>query len=66
MHELSEQTKRVIDLGAFTITGLAGAAQAATLSNVALVVTIGAGLLSAAWTAMRFYDRIRYGRGAAS
>jgi len=66
MHELSEQTKRFIDLGAFGLTGLAGAAQAITLSDVALVVTILAGLLSAAWTVMRFYDRLKYGRGAAN
>jgi hypothetical protein len=66
MHELSEQTKRLIDLCAFGLTGFAGAVQAVSLSDVALVVTIAAGLLSAAWTAMRFYDRIRYGRGAAN
>jgi hypothetical protein len=66
MHELSEQTKRLIDFAAFGLTGVAGAVQAISLSDVALVVTIIAGLLSAAWTAVRFYDRLRYGRGAAS
>lgn len=66
MHELSEQTKRFIDLGAFSLTGLAGAVQAISLSDVALVVTIVAGALSAAWTAMRFYDRVKYGRGGAA
>jgi hypothetical protein len=35
-----------------------------TLSDWALIVTIIAGLLSAAWQLVRFYDRIKYGRAA--
>ena len=66
MHDLSESTKRLLDAGSLATAAAAGAAQAITLSDVALVVTILAGLLSAAWTAMRFYDRLKYGRGAAN
>jgi hypothetical protein len=66
MHELSEQTKRLIDFAAFGLTGLAGAVQAISLSDVALVVTIIAGVLSSAWTGVRLYDRARNGRSRAA
>jgi hypothetical protein len=64
MHELSESTKRLLDYGSLALTGLAGATRAVTLSEAALIVTIAAGLLSAAWQLVRFYDRIKYGRAA--
>jgi hypothetical protein len=42
----------------------AAGAGAVTLADWALIVTIAAGLLSAAWQLVRFYDRIKYGRAA--
>jgi hypothetical protein len=64
MHELSEHTKRAIDLVSPVLTGAAAATAALTLQQLALVVTIATGLLSAAWYVMRFYDRFKYGRRA--
>ena len=56
IHDLSEHTKRAGDwLAALS------AVTAITLSQVALMVSIVAGLLSAAWMIQRFYDRYRYG-----
>jgi hypothetical protein len=63
MHELSEQTKRVIDAGSSMTLAAAAGVGALTLSDWALLVTIFAGLLSAAWQLMRFYDRLKYGHG---
>lgn len=62
MHELSEQTKRLIDAGSAAAIAAAAGVGAMTLSDWALVVTIIAGLLSVAWQIMRFYDRFKYGR----
>jgi hypothetical protein len=62
MHELSESTKRVLDFGAMTL----GVITAVSLNQVAVAVTIVAGLISAAVGSFRLYDRIKYGRGAAS
>jgi hypothetical protein len=52
LHDLSEPTKRFLDA-----TALAGAVLSVTLSQVALIVSIIAGILSAAWMCQRFYDR---------
>jgi hypothetical protein len=52
LHDLSEPTKRFLD-----VTAIAGAVTAITLSQVALIVSIIAGILSAAWMCQRFYDR---------
>jgi hypothetical protein len=57
LHELSEPTKRFFDA-----TALAGAVAAISLSQVAIIVSIVAGLLSAAWMVQRFYDRHFLGR----
>jgi hypothetical protein len=59
VHDLSEPTKRFLDWAA-----AAGAVTAITLSQVALMVSIIAGLLSAAWMCQRFYDRHFLGRGS--
>lgn len=61
MHELSESTKRLIDAASAAALGAAASAGALTLSDWALLVTIFAGLLSAGWQLMRFYDRFKYG-----
>lgn len=52
LHELNEPTKRFLDA-----TALGGAVLSITLSQVALIVSIIAGILSAAWMCQRFYDR---------
>jgi hypothetical protein len=52
LHDLSEPTKRFLDG-----TAVAGAVAAISLSQVALIVSIIAGILSAAWMCQRFYDR---------
>jgi hypothetical protein len=52
LHDLSEPTKRLLDA-----TAIAGAVASITLSQVALIVSIGAGLMSFAWFCQRFYDR---------
>ena len=58
LHDLGEPTKRLLDYMA-----AASAVTAITLSQVALTVSIIAGLLSAAWMIQRFIDRYRYGPG---
>jgi hypothetical protein len=58
LHDMSETTKRFLDW-----TAAAGAVTAITLSQVALLVSIVAGLLSAAWMCQRFYDRYKFGPG---
>jgi hypothetical protein len=64
MHELSEHTKRIIDAGSAAVVAAAAGTSALTLADWALIVTIFAGLLSASWQIMRFYDRFKYGRRA--
>lgn len=59
VHDLSEPTKRVLDWAAG-----AGALAAITLSQVALYVSIAAGIMSFAWMCQRFYDRHFLGRGS--
>jgi hypothetical protein len=56
LHELSEPSKRFLDL-----TAAAGAVTAITLSQAALVVSIIAGLLSIAWYSIRIFDRLKGG-----
>lgn len=56
IHDLSEHSKRIGDAIAAV-----SAVTAITLSQVALMVSIVAGLLSAAWMIQRFYDRYKYG-----
>lgn len=56
LHDIGEPTKRALDVASFMLAGVA-----ITLSQVALIVSIGAGLLSAAWVIQRFVDRYRYG-----
>ena len=58
VHELSDHTKRALDL-----VGAVSAVAAISLSQVALMVSIIAGLLSITWYGVRLYDRFRYGRG---
>ena len=55
-HDLSEGTKRVLDFA-----GALSAVAAIGLSQVALIVSIIAGLMSIAWYAVRLYDRFRHG-----
>lgn len=64
MHELSESTKRIIDVLATGATAAAAGTAALTLADWALVVTIVAGLLNCVWTAMRIFGGAR--RGASS
>lgn len=61
MHELNENTKRLIDFGSFLFAGISGAL---TLANAALIVSIVAGIVSAALGVVRIYDRVKYGRQA--
>ena len=56
-HDLNEHTKRVLDFA-----GALSAVAAISLSQVALLVSIVAGLLSIAWYGIRIYDRFRTGR----
>lgn len=56
LHALSEPTKRFLDA-----TAIGGAVAAVSLSQVAILVSIVAGILSAAWIIQRFVDRYRYG-----
>ena len=56
-HDLNEHTKRVLDFA-----GALSAVAAISLSQVALLVSIVAGLLSIAWYAVRLWDRFRTGR----
>lgn len=59
MHDLSEPTKRLIELASFLCAGVA----AVSLSQAALIVTICAGLMSLILGGVRLYDRLKYGRG---
>ena len=59
IHDLGEPTKRFLDWAA-----AAGAVTAITLSQVALYVSIAAGLMSFAWMCQRFYDRHFLGHGS--
>ena len=52
MHDLSEHTKRILDIAAAVLA--AGAA--ISLNQVAVIVTIGAGLVSMACGAVRLID----------
>lgn len=58
VHELSEHTKRALD-----VVGAVSAVAAISLSSVALLVSIVAGILSITWYGVRLYDRFKYGRG---
>ena len=58
-----EKAKRALDLTSPLATAAAGATAAITLSDVALTVTILAGLMSILWYAVRLFDRFKYGRG---
>jgi hypothetical protein len=57
-HELSEHTKRLLD-----VIGALSAVAAISLSQVALMVSIIAGLMSITWYGVRIFDRMKYGRG---
>ena len=59
IHDLSEPAKRFLDW-----TAIGGAVAAITLSQVALYVSIAAGLMSFAWMCQRFYDRHFLDRGS--
>ena len=52
LHDLSEPWKDFFDRSA-----IIGAVAAISLSQVALIVSIVAGVLSCAWFCQRFYDR---------
>ena len=54
LHDLSEPTKRGVDLGV-------GALAALSLSQISLLFGIIASAMAIVWYAVRFYDRIRYG-----
>lgn len=58
MRDLSDDTKQLIDLGAWGFAVLAGI----SLAQTALVVTILAAFASFVLAAIRIYDRIRFGR----
>lgn len=59
MHDLSERTKQLMDLGSIAFAGVAGAL---TLANAALIVSIVAGAVSVTLGVIRIYDRVKYGR----
>lgn len=58
-HDWSEHTKRMLDLA-----GAVGAVAAISLSQVALMVSIVAGLLSILWYGIRIVDRFRSGKAS--
>lgn len=64
-HDWSEHTKRVLDFVTPLSTAAVGGFAAITLNQVAVCVTIAAGLMSIAWYAVRLHDRFKYGRGGA-
>lgn len=73
LHDLSEQTKRLLDYLALVLAGVSAAVTSVSLmqalSIVALIVSIIAGTLSAAWTVTRFHDRkkgLRYSSPSSS
>lgn len=57
INDLSEHTKRALDM-----IGAVSAVAAISLSQVALMVSVVAGLLSITWYGIRIYDRLRHGR----
>ena len=59
MHHLSDQTNRWLDGLTFLFAGVSAVS---LLQDVAVVVTILAGLVSIILGGIRVYDRIRYGR----
>ncbi len=63
MHELSEFTKRNIDVGSAAFVAAAARTRALMLADWALIVTIIATLPNALWTAMRIHDGIRTSAG---
>lgn len=56
LHDLNEHTKRALD-----VAGAVSAVAAISLSQVALMVSIVAGLLSIAWYGIRIFDRLKSG-----
>lgn len=56
VHEWSEQSKRLFD-----VAGAVSAVAAISLSQVALMVSIVAGLLSITWYGIRIFDRLKNG-----
>ena len=59
MHQLLAEHQRLVDFATFTLAGLA---LGTLLSQVAVIVTILAGLASLALALIRIHDRLRYGR----
>jgi hypothetical protein len=57
--DLNEQTRHLIDAGAW---GFAGIATLSFWQNFALVVTILAGIASLVLACLRIYDRLKFGR----
>ena len=62
MHELSETSRRILDGATLTCASLA---TVLTLNRIAVMVTIGAGIISMLCGAVRLYDRFKAGRSAA-
>lgn len=60
LHDFLNQHQRVVDFLAWT---LAGVTVGSLLSQIAVVVTIMAGLGSLSLVALRWHDRIKYGHG---
>lgn len=58
-HAFLSENERLVDLAAW---GLASVAVMSLLSEIAVVVTILAGLASLALALIRIHDRIRYGK----
>jgi hypothetical protein len=59
IHDLSEPARRAIDTVA---ASLAGVALFGLLQKIAVVVTILAGIGSISLVALRWYDRLKFGR----
>lgn len=62
MHDLSETTKRILDLVTAALAGFA----ALTINDVAVILTVVATAVSIICGGIRIYDRLRYGRGGAA
>lgn len=60
MHPVLNEHERIVDAAIFL---LAGVAVTTLLSEIAVVVTILAGLASLTLALIRIHDRIRYGKG---
>ncbi len=58
VQHLSDQAKAWIDLVTVSLAGVA----AVSLSQAALAVTFGAGLISIVLGCIRIHDRLKYGR----